>query len=185
MKILKAFQTGRRKLNDDYTTYTHKECSCCKKVKPVSEFYKDKAKNNKLKWVYRSYCRECARKKCSAYAISNRPKRNKRLRDWRKKNPELAKQNDYRGRYKSLYKISIQQLELLKNANNGKCWICDKSKKRLVVDHDHADNSVRGALCDSCNHVVGLFENNLELLNKIIRYLSGKNPHANILLNIS
>lgn len=39
----------------------------------------------------------------------------------------------------------------------GKCWIC-RIKKAAVIDHDHATGTVRGALCQACNHALFAFE---------------------------
>jgi hypothetical protein len=43
------------------------------------------------------------------------------------------------------------------------CFICGKlpaetKTKRLVIDHNHDTNVIRGWLCDFCNSQVGLFE---------------------------
>lgn len=130
----------------------------------------------------RSYCAECNREACRQYAIVNRERRNARLRAWRLKNPELARQKDLRARYRKKYKLSLEQLEKLKKTNNYKCWICNKENKRLVVDHDHETGRVRGMLCDLCNKHLGYFEN-MEV-EKIKQYLD-KPCHADILLQIA
>ena len=56
---------------------------------------------------------------CRDYAINNREKRNKRLRDYRKKHPEKAKDYDLRGRLKKEYGITPEQRdEMFKLQNN-------------------------------------------------------------------
>ncbi len=47
--------------------------------------------------------------------------------------------------------ITQIQYDLLYHRQRGKCAICFKQPKRLVVDHDHRTMQVRGLLCDGCN----------------------------------
>ena len=56
---------------------------------------------------------------------------------------------------------------------NGKCAICGERKdKTLVVDHNHKTGEVRGLLCGHCNHVLGFAKDNINILNKMIDYLT-------------
>lgn len=57
------------------------------------------------------------------------------------------------------------------------CGICGKpaaySKDgRLHVDHDHTTGKVRGLLCDKCNLGIGIFQDNVGLLEGAIDYLA-------------
>jgi hypothetical protein len=62
---------------------------------------------------------------------------------------------------------NLKQLKLdIKN-----CMICG-SEEKLVVDHNHKNNIVRGMLCNHCNRGLGHFRDNPELLQKAIYYLS-------------
>lgn len=149
-----------------------KICAKCKKKKPISEFYN----------ITRSYCILCNREHCRQYAAINKQRRNKRLRDWRKNNPEKVRILDKRKGYRRKYGLSIEQVEKLKGANDYKCWICNKKGKRLVVDHDHNTGKVRGMLCDLCNRHLGYFEN--MDFKKMKQYLD-QPCHADILLEIA
>lgn len=56
------------------------------------------------------------------------------------------------------------------------CPICEKGSipgitANLVKDHDHDTGEARAWLCDSCNTGLGRFKDNIELLNKAIKYL--------------
>jgi hypothetical protein len=54
------------------------------------------------------------------------------------------------------------------------CSIC-KSNKRLALDHNHADNQVRGILCNKCNLGLGLLKDSKENINRAIIYLNSNN----------
>ena len=56
------------------------------------------------------------------------------------------------------------------------CNICknpESHKQRsLALDHDHITGKVRGFLCTNCNLGMGLFKDNIEILNNAIEYLT-------------
>ena len=54
------------------------------------------------------------------------------------------------------------------------CQMCDKdlSDTRVCIDHDHITGKVRGILCTSCNVGIGLLGDNIEGVEKALRYLS-------------
>lgn len=62
------------------------------------------------------------------------------------------------------------------------CPICLKNEDELkgtggnasiwVVDHDHDTDSFRGHLCHNCNRGLGVFQDNIERLQRAINYLS-------------
>ena len=54
------------------------------------------------------------------------------------------------------------------------CSIC-KSNERLVLDHNHTDNQVRGRLCRLCNLGLGLLKDSKENISRAIIYLNNNN----------
>ena len=68
--------------------------------------------------------------------------------------------------------------------NNGKCWICNRPSKPLVIDHDHrccpglhsCGKCVRGMLCSKCNKGIGLLDDSIDNLTSAIAYLKGELP---------
>lgn len=71
---------------------------------------------------------------------------------------------------KTKYNISINDLEILKIKQDNKCAICNK-KRKLVIDHNHINNKIRGLLCNQCNTALGLLEDNVDRLNNAVNYL--------------
>lgn len=156
MKILKTSSGRNPQYLNDYESYTHKECSKCGILKPVSDFAKG-IQNNRIGWSYRSYCKDCGNKKTREYASTNKTKRNERLKKYRKNNPERMKVIDRKKLLKRKYGITLEEYNRMYAEQAGKCFICH-NKKKLVVDHCHKTGEVRKLLCHECNTILGKIE---------------------------
>lgn len=137
-----------------------KICSKCRQEKDCNEFYLRKASKGKLT-SRSSYCITCT---------SNE---NKRLN-----NTEESKRRLRNNSLKHNYGITLEEYEQLVTVQNGKCALCGvipiptkKYKHPLVVDHCHISNGVRELLCYCCNNGLGMFKENIELLQKAIKYI--------------
>jgi len=53
----------------------------------------------------------------------------------------------------------------------GKCAICERQNVDLFVDHCHATDKVRAALCRNCNLALGHAKDNPANLRKMAAYL--------------
>lgn len=111
----------------------------------------------------------------------------KNNREYYRSSP-LRREKERRGYLRRQYGMTIEALELMLQEQDGCCAICRKHwttckpAKRardhniflhhLYVDHDHARNSVRGLLCNSCNTAIGLFEEDLERFGAAVAYLT-------------
>jgi hypothetical protein len=70
----------------------------------------------------------------------------------------------YRNEFRrGLYRSMISDDELVDLLKTECCTICG-SKEKLVVDHDHKRNFVRGMLCNHCNRGLGHFRDDPMLL---------------------
>ena len=111
-------------------------------------------------------------------------------REWRRKNPEKAKtaQLNYRIRHpekmKEIYRktnlrksygITIKDYDELLERQHFRCAICDTETPggpgRMMVDHNHVTEKVRGLLCCNCNFVIGHCLESKAILVRAIRYL--------------
>ena len=130
---------------DDYRN-TNRICTTCNKEQPISNFKLERDKRAHNGIAVRTKCREC---------------------------DEFRK---YKRFIKKTYDISWEDYEELFDSQKGCCAIC-KSKvssartTRLFVDHCHDTLKVRGLLCSSCNHGLGLFKDSPTLLKRALRYL--------------
>lgn len=77
------------------------------------------------------------------------------------------------------YGLTIEQFDTMISRQGGRCAGCDRDFASLTgvkndvahVDHSHVTGRIRGLLCRSCNHVLGLVEDNQETLHRLITYL--------------
>ena len=95
------------------------------------------------------------------------------LERWRSENP------DYDANRWLLRKfgITLDEYESMLESQGGVCAICKQPErgnraKRLAVDHCHETGVIRGLLCQSCNRALGLFKDDVDLLNAAINYLT-------------
>jgi hypothetical protein len=74
------------------------------------------------------------------------------------------------------YGITLNEYNEMLENQNYKCAICGNEDevegRRLAIDHCHTSGKVRGLLCGKCNRGLGLFYDNVELLNNAILYLN-------------
>lgn len=81
------------------------------------------------------------------------------------------------------YGLTIEQYHKMLEDQNYACKICGMKestfRKRLSIDHDHkccpgtksCGKCIRGLLCHHCNAGLGNFKDNINLLQKVIKYL--------------
>ncbi len=94
---------------------------------------------------------------------------------WRERNPDYA----WGKHLKDRYGITASDYNILLEDQNGVCAICGEPEivklngkvKRLVVDHDHNTDEIRGLLCHTCN-VALVSSHDLDWYRKAVEYLS-------------
>lgn len=117
-----------------------------------------------------SYLRK---KKFSSCGCNRTPlKSNESQKDRRKRDFGLQRQ----------YGITLEEYEVCWVAQQGRCHICKlqmteprpqkgQASTTVVVDHDHETGKMRALLCKKCNTGLGFFNDNVDLLQKAIKYL--------------
>jgi len=130
---------------------TKKECISCHKRKPLDHFYRTKA--NKVG----AWCLVCENQQ-SLYQADD-------CWLWPSNTPNEVH------RYQAL---TIELLKYLRAFEHKGCFICGRQNKgrRLVIDHDHKTNKVRGLLCNSCNVQLGKLRDNPPQDSPFFAYLT-------------
>lgn len=74
------------------------------------------------------------------------------------------------------YGITLEQYDKMFKKQKGFCIGClrhqDVLKKVLAVDHNHKTGKVRGLLCDTCNRAIGLLQDDIKILVRLMRHLN-------------
>lgn len=142
---------------------TMRICILCKTAKPFEDFYDGfkakKQRDSTNKKYLNSRCKECD---------------NARVKIYRKNNKQrIRKQMLIRHRFRE-YGLTEEQYNNMVLSQNNLCAICNNTSKNkaLAIDHNHKTGEVRGLLCQNCNLAIGLFKENIIILNKAIEYLS-------------
>lgn len=91
-----------------------------------------------------------------------------RKRKWRKENSERYLRNNRNNTWKILG-INVEEANHLRDTVKH-CQIYNTTEK-LHIDHCHVSNKIRGVLCFNCNHGLGNFKDNKDLLSNAIDYL--------------
>jgi hypothetical protein len=149
--------------------------------------YKDPVVRKQKKEEYYQKNKEKTDKYRQEYRIINAKKISEKTIKWQKENPELyaSKQREWRRKnkerrlnhmIKSFYGITVEDYKNMLIEQEYKCKICgthqDDLKKQLHIDHCHTNKNVRGLLCQSCNSGLGFFKDNIDFMNKAIKYLN-------------
>lgn len=138
------------------------KCQVCNK-----EFFQ----NPKYRQKTQKYCSVNCQAK--AWRDANPEKVKEIGKKYRENNPEKVALKQRKCALKRRYGIDLEKYDSILKSQNGGCAICGlKKEETLAVDHNHKTGGIRGLLCSHCNHVLGFAEDNIELLNKTIDYLT-------------
>lgn len=144
-----------------------KLCGICKETLPIESFHKC----SREKSGYQQWCKTCRKS-------HNHEERKQYFRDFYHANPEKYLNHTY----KKNYGITLEEYNEMLAQQKGVCAICSNtcnSFRRLAVDHDHATGKIRGLLCGNCNKGLGVYHDNIQLLQNAIKYLENHNAKYN------
>lgn len=126
-------------------------CTSCGETKPADDFY----------WSgghHRQPCKECTK------AVRKR---------WRNENADVLLERQIGYNIRARFGIGREDYEAILAAQGGGCAICGTppGKRRHPIDHDHQEGSIRGVLCRGCNTGIGLFGEDIALMERAAAYL--------------
>ena len=101
---------------------------------------------------------------------NNSPERKAKLKEYYAKNKERWKKYTY-----EKYGITADQYKQMLAEQDEKCYICESHKdnfsKALSIDHCHKTGMVRKLLCINCNRALGMLQEDIGLMKKLIEYV--------------
>jgi hypothetical protein len=145
-------------------------CKACGVEKPLSDFHK----NPKTSLGVRSKCKPCF----NAYTREEYRANPAHRRSGMKNRPDKLLR---------LYGITYADVVHTLDAQHGLCAnracgtpisleVMGARKGRAVIDHDHKTGQFRALLCMSCNVILGVLENQENVILGLMEYLV-KHPH--------
>ena len=173
-----------------------KLCFSCVQYKPTCCFHK--AKKEKDGFQYQ--CIDCSKQYHAKRYIEQKDKLKVQLKKykeenkeklevasllWKKNNPDKVKQYQRTSNLRKNFGLSMDEYEQMLEKQNNLCAICEKPETfihhqtketaRLAVDHCHKTNKVRKLLCKSCNTALGLFKDDIGVMENAVQYLKDHN----------
>lgn len=67
--------------------------------------------------------------------------------------------------------LDLKEVDGAIASSTGVCSICKRDDGELVVDHCHTNKKFRGLLCDNCNHGLGSFFDDINIMLNAIDYI--------------
>lgn len=120
-----------------------KTCTCCKKELHESEFHKRTYASGNI--GLQNKCKKCTTEVRRSYYKPHEVMRRK-------------------------FNLSETEYENLISVNN--CQVCSRDiTEKKCIDHCHTTEKIRGVLCNNCNTALGLVNDDVQILSKLIQYL--------------
>jgi hypothetical protein len=136
-----------------------KECPVCTQTKALDQYWKGQ------------YC--CI--ECQKYKQKN---------SWLSRTPQKRLEQHLKYKYGVTHAEFLQQWD----AQQGCCAICkdalpdlmtyDNRRRGYAIDHNHETGEFRGILCTSCNSMLGMAKDSIEVLREAIKYLDEQGSYA-------
>jgi hypothetical protein len=144
-------------------------------------YYNNKEKCSKSRHEYYINNKEEIDKDNNRWAQMNRSTSNGYKKQYRLKNIDKIKSNQYI----KTYGITLEQKNQMIKDQNGLCGCCGESMgdnpHNMHMDHCHITNKIRKVLCSKCNHALGLMgesEKKVLLLLEYTKYCNGLKNNA-------
>jgi len=160
-----------------------------KKDPALLEEYRRHHRENQRKYRAANPIKAKKQNKKDHRRLMSDPKRLEKKRHYAKERQRKYRLNNLEkvraSKRKSNYGLTAAQYAELLVRQEGLCAICHKPDGtidrrtgklfELSVDHDHATKKIRGLLCFRCNHGLGNFRDDADLLARASMYLKQSN----------
>lgn len=160
-----------RRFKTLYGAEGQKQCSKCKQYLEWDCFRRRK-QDGKL--YLHSSCKKCNKISWDKWVENNKEHYQKIKKQGQNLLHHEHKKYERRG-------ITKEQYETIFEIQEGKCAICgnpSKDNQALAMDHNHETNEFRGLLCKECNRALGLFGDNIKVLQNAVTYLQERGSYG-------
>lgn len=73
------------------------------------------------------------------------------------------------------YNLTLDEYNTLLEEQDHSCRVCgthaDETSRNLAVDHCHETGKIRSLLCNKCNTALGLLNEDVDVMKKLIKYV--------------
>jgi hypothetical protein len=101
---------------------------------------------------------------------------------WYQDNKERVKEVHRVYHYRTKFGLTVDKYNEKLEQQSYVCEICKQAEtikeprtgriRNLSIDHCHTTGKIRGLLCNTCNHVLGKYKDNVSLFQSCIDYLN-------------
>jgi len=120
-------------------------------------------------------CKSCGKSTKNSFVLSGRSARPYCRDCWTIKAKEYnSRRNMVHYNLKQRHDMTPEQYKQKLDLQLGGCAVCKqpcKTGRNLAIDHDHQTNVVRDLLCQRCNVILGMVNDDELLLFDLIEYL--------------
>jgi hypothetical protein len=95
----------------------------------------------------------------------------KRSKIWNAKNVEKRRAMARKSHLKTKFALTLEEQDQLLKSQNRSCAICS-TENNLCIDHCHKTGKIRKILCRKCNSGLGMFNDDIELIEKALKYMN-------------
>lgn len=178
-----------------------KVCGQCKMLRPFADFnksrrspdghqrmcrdcqaeYREATREHRAEYdkQYRKAHPEVGRRASRKYRKAHLDKVRKQAREHaqksRRERPQQHHARDRKSALRKNYGLSMIEYQERLERQGGVCAICARApntgRRYLCVDHDHKTGTIRGLLCNKCNVVLGLVDDDSNVLREMISYV--------------
>jgi hypothetical protein len=145
-----------------------KVCTTCNLPKALDDFHRNCQRAD----GHLSRCKSCVKEYRNLHPLDN----TKVYKSMVVKDPQYNRKRNL----KKLYNITLEEFDEMLKSQDGVCKVCKRpqlGKGDFHVDHDHETGKIRGLLCHKCNVALGMVQDDIQILKKLINYLESNKLH--------
>lgn len=147
-----------------------------KRIADVRKWEKENPERTKeMQRESRKRCRDRVRASNRASYRRHKEARTEYSRKMYNTNPDVKKSKkdgDRKWRLKTKYGLTVEQFDEMLLSQKGHCALCAKPMSKPIIEHCHKTGIIRGLVHQQCNAMIGMAQDDPEVLRSAIVYLN-------------